>query len=87
MDAVQAISVVGSVLILVAYVANQRGTLPASSTAYSAANFLGSAILSGVAVLNRQLGFIVLEGTWALVRLDSLIRSGRASAHASPPSP
>jgi hypothetical protein len=65
----QAISVLGALAILGAFAANLLGWIKPSNLWYSVANFLGSAVLAVVAVVDRQLGFILLEGTWALVSL------------------
>jgi hypothetical protein len=65
----QAVSVVGALLILLAFAANQLGRLDTSNLSYQIANFVGSGILTIVAVIEVQLGFILLEGTWALVSL------------------
>ena len=65
----QTISVVGALAILGAYAASQFGLADASKLSYQAANFLGSAALSVVAVVDWQLGFILLEGAWALMSL------------------
>ena len=65
----QTISVVGALAILGAYAASQFGLADASKLSYQAANFLGSAALAVVAVLDWQLGFILLEGAWALMSL------------------
>ncbi|HEX2739190.1 MAG TPA: hypothetical protein VHM69_01990 [Rubrobacter sp.] len=65
----QLISVLGAFAILAAYAANLFGIIQPSNLWYSVANFLGSAVLTVVAVVDRQLGFLLLEGTWALVSL------------------
>jgi len=66
---VQVISVLGALAILGAFVANLFGWIQPSNLWYSVANFLGSAVLTVVAVIDQQLGFLLLEGTWALVSL------------------
>ena len=63
------ISVLGALAILGAFAANLFGWIQPSNLWYSGANFLGSAVLTVVAILDQQLGFILLEGTWSLVSL------------------
>ena len=63
----QVISVLGALAILAAFAANLFGWIQPSNLWYSVANFLGSAVLTVVAVVDQQLGFLLLEGTWALV--------------------
>jgi hypothetical protein len=65
----QLISVLGALAILGAFAANLFGWIRPSNLWYSVANFMGSAVLTVVAVVDQQLGFILLEGTWALVSL------------------
>ena len=65
----QVISVLGALAILSAFAANLLGWIQPSNLWYSVANFLGSAVLTVVAVIDQQLGFLLLEGTWALVSL------------------
>jgi hypothetical protein len=65
----QVISVLGALAILGAFAANLFGWIQPSNLWYAVANFLGSAVLTGVAVIDQQLGFLLLEGTWALVSL------------------
>ncbi len=65
----QTISVLGALAILGAFAANMFGWISPSNLWYSVANFLGSAVLTVVAVVDQQLGFLLLEGTWAQVSL------------------
>jgi hypothetical protein len=77
----QVVSVLGALAILGAFAANLFGWIQPSNLWYSVANFLGSAVLTVVAVADRQLGFLLLEGTWALVSLwgiYSALRGRRA---------
>ena len=70
---VQAISVIGALLILGAFAANLLQWMNTSNLWYSLMNLVGSTILLVVAVLDQQLGFILLEGAWALVSLWGII--------------
>ena len=78
----QLISVLGALAILGAYAASQFGLVDTSKLSYQVANFLGSAVLAVVAVIDWQLGFILLEGAWALMSLwgiATVLRGGNTS--------
>ena len=76
----QLASLVGAAMILAAYVAYQRGWLGREHRSYNALNFVGSAILAWVAIVDRRWGFIVLEGSWALLSLPALLRPPRPAS-------
>ena len=69
----QVISVLGALAILAAYAANQFGLIGPSNLSYSAMNFVGSAVLAVIAMVEVQWGFILLEGVWAIVSLWAMI--------------
>jgi hypothetical protein len=77
---IQAASILGALLILLPFAANQFGRLNPSSLAYQALNLLGSGTLAAIALHDRQLGFLLLEGTWAIVSLWGLLKVLRRGA-------
>jgi hypothetical protein len=74
----QTFSLLGAVLILLPFAGTQLGRLAQESMSYQAMNLIGSSILTLVAVLEHQYGFILLEGTWALVSIVGMVRVARA---------
>ncbi|WP_157417710.1 CBU_0592 family membrane protein [Nocardioides sp. Iso805N] len=68
------IQILGSVLILAAFIAALGGRLQQSGYAYLAVNAIGSAALTATAVIGREWGFILLEGVWAAVSIYSIAR-------------
>lgn len=70
----QAVQLIGAVLILAAFVLAQQRRLATDSVAYLALNAVGAALLAVVAVLDRDIGFTLLEATWAVVSTIGLAR-------------
>lgn len=73
----QAIAIVGAVIILVAYGANQAGWIDRTRPLYSLLNLVGSVILTIIAYRSAQWGFVLLEGVWAVISVPPLMRSVR----------
>jgi uncharacterized membrane protein HdeD (DUF308 family) len=80
----QAVSLLGAAMILAAFGAQQAGKLRSESLAYLLLNLLGALILTYFAVEARNLGLIVLEGSWSAISVVSLVRT---LARPSPSSP
>ena len=64
----QIVQIAGSLLILTAFVAAQRGWLNPQSRRYLVLNLLGSAVFGG------QWGFLLLETVWAVVSAVALVK-------------
>ncbi|HST03279.1 MAG TPA: hypothetical protein VLQ48_00920 [Chloroflexia bacterium] len=71
---VQGVSLLGSLLILAAFIAAQMGKMRTSDLRYVVLNLVGSGILAIVAIIEQQWGFLLLEGTWAVVSAWSIAR-------------
>ena len=81
----QAIQVVGALLILAGFAGTQLGRMRADSLVYLVLNLVGAIVLTVLAVIEEQWGFVLLEGVWSAVSLWSLSRVLRglpvATAH------
>lgn len=70
----QLVSILGAAMILGAYAGLQRKRMGLHQRIYHALNFVGSALLTVSAVRDGNIGFIVLEGTWALLSIPGMLR-------------
>ena len=75
----QAISILGALAVLAAFAANQFGWIKPSQLSYALANFAGSGILTAVAIIDWQIGLVLLQGAWALVSLVGIVTILRAA--------
>ena len=63
----QVIQIVGALIILAAFAGTQLGEMETDSRLYLLLNLVGSVVLAILAVVEGQIGFILLEGVWAIV--------------------
>lgn len=70
----QLVQVAGALFVLAGFTLAQLGRLDHQARGYLILNLVGSFILAADAVIDRQAGFVLLEGVWALVSAWGLIR-------------
>jgi hypothetical protein len=76
----QFLSLLGAALILVGYIGLQLGRFSQRDRLFNALNFVGSAVLTWVAVVDWRVGFIILEAAWALLSLPGMVRRSRRAS-------
>jgi hypothetical protein len=76
----QLVQIVGALAVLVAFASAQLGLLAARSRLYLALNLAGAIVLAGLAYVERQWGFLLLEGVWAAVSASGLARGKKRRA-------
>lgn len=77
------VQIAGAVAILCAFVLAQAGILNQRSLSYLVLNFLGSVVLTVDAYVERQWGFVLLEGVWAIVSAWGLVQRGKPAPGSS----
>jgi hypothetical protein len=80
----QAVQVVGALVILAAFAAAQARRLDVRSRTYLVLNVVGAGALALDAWRERQWGFLLLEGVWALVAAFGLVREVRGRDRVQP---
>ena len=61
-------------MILGAFAAQSRGRLTLQDRSYHVLNLVGSSVLAVMAVIDRNVGFTLLEGAWALLSIPGSVR-------------
>ena len=74
----RAVSVVGLLLLVLAYMVNQAGRTTSDSRGYLLANVLGAGLLTAYSVVIREWVFVGLEAFWCAASLWALRRAIRA---------
>lgn len=70
-----AVQIVGALLVLLGFVLAQLRRLDTASRPYLSLNLVGSAILAVDAAIGGEVGFLLLEGVWAIVSAVGLARA------------
>jgi hypothetical protein len=81
----QVIQIIGALMVLSAYAAAQTGRWSTDDPVYLWLNLIGSAILATLAAISSNWGFLLLEGVWAIVTAESLLKRRRKNAPARTP--
>jgi hypothetical protein len=72
------VQIVGAVLVLAAFALAQARALSPQARVYLILNVVGASMLAVDAYVERQWGFLLLEGVWAIIAAWSLVARGRA---------
>ena len=80
---VQLISVLGALMVLLAYGLLQGGVWRELNVGYLALNIVGSLLLGIVAIVDQRVGFIFLDFAWAALGLVGVARAVKARHTAS----
>lgn len=70
----QVLEIIGALLIVAAFTLTQLGWLGATTRRSLWLNLVGSTILAAIALHRLEWGFLLLEGTWAIVSGFGLAR-------------
>jgi hypothetical protein len=73
MHALDILEILGALTILIAFAAAQAGRLRQRTITYQLLNLAGSAVLAAIAAVQSSWGFLLLEGSWAVISLIGLI--------------
>lgn len=71
---VEICQIAGAILILVGFAGEQLGWLDGRSLTYLLFNIIGAGTLAVVAFMDRDWGFLLLEGSWSVISVVSLPR-------------
>ncbi|WP_214109962.1 CBU_0592 family membrane protein [Acrocarpospora catenulata] len=72
------VQVIGALFVLSAFLLTQTRVVDAQSKIYLLLNLVGSAVLTWIALLSQDWGFLLLEGVWAIVSAVGLVRVVRS---------
>lgn len=69
----QLIQIIGALFVLAGFVLAQLRLWTTDSWGYLGLNVVGAGILAWIALVDRQWGFLLLEGVWTVVTAGSII--------------
>jgi len=84
MHAIDIVEIAGAVTILIAFAAAQAGRLRQRTVSYQLLNLVGSATLAAIAAVESSWGFLLLEGSWAVISLIGLLSLTRPREQPTP---
>jgi hypothetical protein len=80
----QVLSLLGAVLVLIGFGGQQFAGLKSDGLTYGLLNLIGSGLLASSAVVPLNAGVLLLEGAWALLSLNVVVRALRRPSTGTP---